>query len=84
MNYKECRIANELLDRINEINIVIRQIEKNNYTPIYCFRYKIVLSDEPRETVLEVIKKFRDEMVGKLKELGVTEESKDETTENIR
>lgn len=46
----------------------------NKYIPVYCFGYKIVLSHEPRETILEVLKKFRDEMVRKLEELGVKEE----------
>lgn len=74
MNYTEVRIANELLDKINEINMTIRAIERKQYIPIYCFGYKVILSDEPRETILEVLKKFRDENVSHLKELGVTEE----------
>lgn len=73
MNYTECRIANELLDKINEVNAVISRMERNNHIPVYCFGYKTVLSDEPRETLLEVLKKFRDEKVSKLKELGVVE-----------
>ena len=74
MNYTELREANHLLEEAREINYKIEVIEKAYCIPVLCYGYKMVLSDEHKETILEILKEFRDEKVSRLKELGVTEE----------
>lgn len=74
MNYNECREANYLLEEAREINHKIEVIEKAYCIPVLCYGYKMILSNEHKETILEILKEFRDEKVSRLKELGVTEE----------
>lgn len=74
MNYSELREANHLLDKVKEINHTIEVVERAYCIPVLCYGYKMILSNEHKDTILEMLKEFRDEKVKRLEELGVTEE----------
>lgn len=76
MNYRELREANDLAEETERINWTIKRIEREKHIPMTCFAYKTLLFDEQMEKVLEILKEIRDRMVGRLEELGVTEEQR--------
>lgn len=81
MNYTELQKANDLLGEIKEIDFYLRVVDEaignirisiNNRVIFFNNKYKVKF--------VAIMKEIRNELIEELKELGVTEESKDETT----
>lgn len=84
MNYLELREANDLMDEIENIDSLIKDVQNPARALKVCTRFKeVILMKEHRVKVIQVLLGIRRELARKLEELGVTEESKDETTKSI-
>lgn len=75
MNYKEVRIVKELIDELQDMDMLLKDIQKlENYLKITSGYNTIWLRGKRKEKVMNTIKEVRDEMISELKEYGVTEE----------
>lgn len=84
MNYTELREANNLMDKIEKMDSLTKDV-KSPLKKIWLSSGSTVvtLKNEHKTKVIQVLLEIKEELARELKELGVTEESKDETTKSI-
>ena len=73
MNYTECKKANDLLKKLQDIDFLIKNVEEKKYVSVHCSGFNVILLDGQKDKALELLKETRDDMVEELKLLGVTE-----------
>lgn len=73
MNYTELREANDLLKKLIDTDLLIKNIEEENYVTIACFGFNVTLVDRQKDKVLEILTSTRYLIARRLKELGIVE-----------
>ena len=73
MNYRELKRAKYLLDKLENINRLLKDIENYNFIEIRSDRFREYFEDENKKEVIEVLERLRDKRIKELKELGVVE-----------
>lgn len=75
MNYEELQKANDLLEKIKEIDYNLRAFERaDNNIRIAVNDYLLFLDKKYKKKFIDSIKEIRDELVEELNKLGVVED----------
>ena len=78
MNYEELKRANELVEEVKEIDLTLSMIETNTRSiRIGVKDYLMYFDNKYKEKFIPIIKEIRAKLIEELKELGVTEEVKE-------
>lgn len=73
MNYRELKRAKFLLDEVENINAMLRDIVTFNFVEIRSDHFREYFEDENKNEIIDILESLRDEKVKELKELGVVE-----------
>lgn len=73
MNYTECKKANDLLKKLQDIDFLIKNVEEEKYVSMHCSGFNAILLDGQKDKALELLKETRDNMIEELELLGVVE-----------
>lgn len=73
MNYKELKRAKILLDKVENINRLLKDIVEYNFVEIRSDHFRVCFEDENKKEIIYILESLRDKRVKELKELGVVE-----------
>lgn len=73
MNYRELKRAKFLLDEVENINAMLRDIVTFNFVEIRSDHFREYFEDENKKEIIDILESLRDKKIKELKELGVTE-----------
>lgn len=74
MNYTECKKANDLIKKLQDIDFLIKKVEEEKYVSMHCSSFNVILLDGQKDKALELLKETKDNMVEELNKLGVVED----------
>ena len=74
MNYTECKKANDLIKKLQDIDFLIKKVEEEKYVSMHCSGFNAILLDGQKDKALELLKETKDNMVKELNKLGVVED----------
>lgn len=84
MKIEDIKKANKLIDEIKKLDSFTIDIQNPERTLTVSSQFDgVTIKKEHRTKIMQVLFGIRRELAEELEKLGVTEESKDETTESI-
>lgn len=73
MNYRELKRAKFLLDGLENVNRLLKDIVEYNFVEIRSDHFREYFEDENKKEIIDILESLRDKKIKELKELGVTE-----------